>query len=92
MNEPKKVGHAQHLKAVNHPIRREMLKRINDITIISKEDLLQDLMNSNIVEQEEVFDYNMQFLIQAQCVKKFVDNNKISYEILPGGKVIEKFY
>ena len=92
MSEPKKVGHAQHLKAVNHPIRREMLKRINGITIISKEDLLQDLVNSNIIEQEEVFDYNMQFLIQAQCVKKVVDNNKISYEILPGGKVIENFY
>jgi hypothetical protein len=92
MSEPKKVGHAQHLKAVNHPIRREMLKRINDVTIISKKDLLQDLVNNNIIEKEEVFDYNMQFLIQAQCVKIITDNNKVSYEILPGGKVIENFY
>ncbi len=92
MSEPKKVGHAQHLKAVNHPIRREMLKRINDVTVISKEDLFQDLKNSKIVEQEEVFDYNMQFLIQAQCVKMNTNNKKVSYEILPGGKVIENFY
>ena len=92
MSEPKKVGHAQHLKAVNHPIRREMLKHINDVTVISKEDLFQDLKNSKIVEQEEVFDYNMQFLIQAQCVKMNTNNKKVSYEILPGGKVIENFY
>ena len=92
MSEPKKVGHAQHLKAVNHPIRREMLKRINDVTIISNKDLIQDLVNNNSIEKEEVFDYNMQFLIQAQCVKIITDNNKVSYEILPGGKVIENFY
>jgi len=39
MSDPKKVGHAQHLKAVNHPIRREMLKRVNDANIILKKDL-----------------------------------------------------
>jgi hypothetical protein len=92
MSEHKKVGHAQHLKAVNHPIRREILKRVNDASVISKENLLRDLINSKIVEKEDVFNYNMEFLIQAQCVKKLVENNEISYEILPGGKVIENFY
>ena len=92
MSEPKKVGHAQHLKAVNHPIRREILKRVYDSNVISKEILLRDLINSEIVEKEEIFDYNMEFLIQAQCIKKIVENNETSYEILPGGKVIENFY
>ena len=91
MSEPKKVGHAQHLKAVNHPIRREILKRVNDATIISKSDLLRDLIDTEIIAKEEVFDYNMEFLIQAQCVKKFQEENQTAYEILPGGKVIENF-
>ena len=91
MSEPKKVGHAQHLKAVNHPIRREMLKRLNNVSFISKVNLLQDLIDNKILEQEDVFDYNMEFLIQAQCVKKVIKNDQISYEILSGGKVIENF-
>ncbi|TFG02742.1 MAG: hypothetical protein EU542_04255 [Promethearchaeota archaeon] len=91
MSDPKKVGHAQHLKAVNHPIRREMLKRVNDANVILKKDLLSDLINNKIIDQEEIFDYNMDFLIQAQCVKKIMKNNEISFEILPGGKVIENF-
>ena len=92
MSEPKKIGHAQHLKAVNHPIRREILKRVYDANIIPREVLLKDLIDKKIIEQEDVFDYNMQFLIQAQCVKLIKENNKVSYELLPGGKVIENFY
>ena len=92
MSEPKKVGHAQHLKAVNHPIRREILKRVYDATLISKANLLKELINNKIITQEEVFDYNMEFLIQAQCVKELINDNQTSYEILPGGKVIENFY
>jgi DNA-binding transcriptional ArsR family regulator len=91
MSEPKKVGHAQHLKAVNHPIRREILKRVYDANIIARDMLLKDLMNAKIIEQEDVFDYNMQFLIQAQCVKEITENGKMSYQLLPGGKVIENF-
>jgi hypothetical protein len=91
MNSQKKVGHAQHLKAVNHPIRREILKRVNERVIISKHDLLKALISNNIVDQEDVFDYNMEFLIQAQCVKKIIKEDGTSYEILPGGKVIENF-
>ena len=91
MSEPKKVGHAQHLKAVNHPIRREILKRVYDANIIARDMLLKDLMNAKIIEQEDVFDYNMQFLIQAQCVKEVTENGKMSYQLLPGGKVIENF-
>jgi len=91
MSEPKKVGHTQHLKAVNHPIRREILKRVNNATIITKTNLMKDLIDDKIVEKEDIFDYNMEFLIQAQCVRKNLENNETSYEILPGGKVIENF-
>ena len=84
--------HATHLKAVNHPIRREMLRFVNDKTRISREDLLTLLKENDVLDKEDVFNYNMDFLIQAECVKKIEeDSNSITYEILPGGKVIENF-
>ena len=86
------VDHATHLKAVNHPIRREMLKYINDQEKISKQELVKILRENDVVDKEDVFNYNMDFLIQAECVKKLEDSDDlIFYEILPGGKVIEKF-
>ncbi|TFG13264.1 MAG: hypothetical protein EU535_05220 [Promethearchaeota archaeon] len=91
MTEQKKVGHAQHLKAVNHPIRREMLRFINEVNQISKKDLLDMLMQNNLLNDESMFNYNMDFLIQALCVEKIEENNGITYKILPGGKVIENF-
>ena len=42
MPEQKKVGHAQHLKAVNHPIRREILKLVNEEEQILFEKLVDD--------------------------------------------------
>lgn len=91
MGEQKKVGHAQHLKAVNHPIRREMLNFINEVEQISEQDLLEKLKNNEILNDENMFRYNMDFLIQAQCVEKINNENGTSYKILPGGKVIENF-
>jgi hypothetical protein len=91
MVEQKKVGHAQHLKAVNHPIRREMLNFINEFEQISEEELLAKLKNNDILDDKNMFRYNMDFLIQAQCVEKTENENGSSYKILPGGKVIENF-
>ena len=91
MSEQKKVGHAQHLKAVNHPIRREMLKFINEVDQISKKELIDKLIKNNILNDENVFNYNMDFLTQALCVEKIENEHKIYYKILPGGKVIENF-
>ena len=91
MGEQKKVGHAQHLKAVNHPIRREMLNFINEVEQISEKELLEKLSNNDILDDENMFRYNMDFLIQAQCVEKTNNKNATYYKILPGGKVIENF-
>lgn len=91
MGEQKKVGHAQHLKAVNHPIRREMLRFVNEKNKISKEELFEKLKVNEILDKEDIFTYNMDFLLQALCVKKVEDGEKTYYEILPGGKVIESF-
>ena len=91
MGEQKKVGHAMHLKAIGHPVRREMLNFINEVEEISEEDLLEKLRNNDILNDENMFRYNMDFLIQAQCVEKINSENATLYKILPGGKVIENF-
>jgi DNA-binding transcriptional ArsR family regulator len=91
MSEQRKVSHLQTLKAVNHPIRREMLRFVNEVNKISKEDLLSKLKLEKILEKEDTFNYNMDFLIQALCIKKVAEQGKIFFEILPGGKVIESF-
>ena len=91
MTEQKKVGHAQHLKAVNHPIRREMLRIINEVEQLSKKDILNKLIQNDIINDENVFNYNMDFLVQSLCVEKIELNDEVYYKILPGGKVIENF-
>jgi hypothetical protein len=91
MPEQKKVGHAQHLKAVNHPIRREMLKLVNENAEILESDLINKLKENNTIESEDIFKYHMTFLLQTLCVEKIEEENIISYKILPSGKVIENF-
>jgi hypothetical protein len=85
------VDHATHLKAVNHPIRREMLRYVNESRKISRRALMDKLKRENIISDDSVFQYNMDFLLKAECVKKLDENNEIFYEILSAGKVIEKF-
>ena len=91
MAEQRKVRHAQHLKAVNQPIRREMLKMVYDSAEITHEELLKRLTEADIVSDEGVFKYNMDYLLQALCVEKVENDGNISYKILPGGRVIENF-
>ena len=93
MTEQKKVGHAQHLKAVNHPIRRELLRKVYDAPSqeIPHQELLKNLIEEDIVSDENVFKYNMDYLLQALCVEKKETDGGVSYKLLPGGKVIENF-
>jgi hypothetical protein len=91
MPEQKRVGHAQHLKAVNHPIRREILRLVNEKEEILEPDLINKLRESNTIESEEVFKYHMDFLLQTFCVEKNEGEDNILYKILPSGKVIENF-
>lgn len=90
-SEGSKYYHDLYLKAVNHPIRREILKCINDVKRISKNELLKKLIENGTLENESIFDYNMDFLIKALCVEKFEEKGKIYYDITQAGKVIEYF-
>ena len=91
MPEQKKIGHAQHLKAVNHPIRREILKFVNEKEKILEDNLINKLKENNTLDSEEIFKYHMTFLLQTLCVEKIEKEDKIMYKILPSGKVIENF-
>ena len=66
-----------------------MLQIINDSEKISKSELLNKLQEADV--KNDMFDYNMNFLLQTECVKKTDINNNIEFEILPAGKVIEKY-
>ena len=91
MTEQKKVGHAQHLKAVNNPIRREMLRIVNAKEQISEADLLDDLKEEGVLDDLNMFNYHMSFLTQALCVEKLEIEGATFYKILSGGKVVENF-
>ncbi|MFX1237981.1 MAG: hypothetical protein ACFFAS_16090 [Promethearchaeota archaeon] len=91
MTEQKKVGHAQHLKAVNNPIRKEMLKRVNSVGQISEEELLSALKNEGVITDANTFAYHASFLTQSLCMEKVDVEGQTFYKILPGGKVVENF-
>ncbi|UCD01950.1 MAG: hypothetical protein JSV23_02720 [Promethearchaeota archaeon] len=83
--------HSLYLRAVNNPVRREILIIVNNLKRISKKDLLKKLLNEKIIEDETMFDYNMDFLIKAFCINSVKDetNEEIFYEITQSGKIIE---
>ncbi|MHA1491025.1 MAG: hypothetical protein ACTSRI_15425 [Promethearchaeota archaeon] len=87
--EGTKYLHGVYLKAVNHPIRREILNIINKAHRISKNKLLKTLLDNNIVKDEFVFNYNIDYLIKAFCIQSILDGNELYYEITLSGKVVE---
>ena len=70
MPEQKKVGHGQHLKAVNHPIRREILKFVNEKEEILEHNLLNKLKENDTLDSEDVFKYHMDFLLKLYVSRK----------------------
>ncbi|TXT61066.1 MAG: hypothetical protein BAJALOKI2v1_50034 [Promethearchaeota archaeon] len=87
--EGNKYFHGLYLKAVNHPVRREMLKIINKHGKISREKLLKGLLEREIVSKESAFNYNLNYLLKALCVKSEEEQGKIFYQITQEGKVVE---
>lgn len=83
--------HSLYLKAVNHPIRREILEIVNSKKEIARKALLDDLLERSIIPNEGAFDYNMDFLIKAFCIQKAEENDEIFYKITQSGKVVDYF-
>jgi hypothetical protein len=87
--EGTKYLHTLYLKAVNHPIRREILNIVNNVSRISKNDLYNCLIEKQLVNDESSFNYNVDYLIKAFCIKKVEDKGDLYYEITQSGKVVE---
>jgi hypothetical protein len=83
--------HGLLLRAVNHPIRKEILKIVSDFKKISHTELFKKLKNENVLEEENILNYNLDYLIKAICIKiiKDEDLDEISYEITQMGQVID---
>ncbi len=86
--EGSRYYHGLYLKAVNHPIRREMLIKINDKGVISKEELFNHFHSIDSTVDELKFKYNIDFLIKALCIKEHVKENETFYEITQAGQVV----
>jgi hypothetical protein len=87
--EGTKYLHDLYLKAVNHPVRREILEIVNKAKKISKEKLLEILINKNIINDESSLNYNMDYLVKAFCVKIIEEHSKVFYEITQSGQVVD---
>ena len=87
--EGTKYLHGLYLKAVNHPVRRQILEIVNKSKKISKKALLKELIEKNLIQEENQLIYNVDYLIKAFCINSIEDDNEIFYEITQSGKVIE---
>ncbi len=87
--ESVKFLHDLYLKAVNHPIRREILNIVNESKIIAKKQLLNQLLTEKIISDESMFKYNIDFLIKAFCINQIEKDDNIFYEITQSGKVVD---
>ncbi|MEJ2251578.1 MAG: hypothetical protein P8Y70_17270 [Candidatus Lokiarchaeota archaeon] len=86
-----KYFHSLYLKAVNHPIRREILRIVNENVTISKKELLEILKKEEILSDENIFTYNIDFLKRAFCIETEEKEGSVYYKITQEGKVIEYF-
>jgi DNA-binding transcriptional ArsR family regulator len=84
-----KYLHDLYLKAVNHPIRREILEILSERKMIAREELFQKLLEDNIISDESMFNYNIDFLIKAFCLNQIEKVDSIYYEITQSGKVVD---
>ena len=89
--EGSKYYHGLFMRAVNNPIRREILKIVNESKRISKSELFSKLKSENILDDENVFNYNLDYLIKALCINVINNetNGQLSYEITQSGQVVD---
>lgn len=89
--EGTKYIHDLYLKAVNHPIRKEILIIVNNENKISEKDLNDILLEKQIIDDNSTFNYNIDYLIKALCINKIEDNDEIYYTITQSGQVVDYF-
>jgi len=85
--------HDMYLKAINHPVRREVLKAIleTDDKKITEDVLYEELKNKGILNKRDVLKYNLDYLKKAFCIEviKDEDSKNNYFQITQSGKVIK---
>lgn len=89
--EGTKYFHDLYLKAVNHPVRREILTLLSGTDGLSKKILIDRLLERKLISDENMFKYNTDYLIKALCIEIKRDENtgEDIYYITQEGKVID---
>jgi hypothetical protein len=89
--EGSKYYHDLYLKAVNHPIRREILLIVSQYNKISRNELLNTLISKALIIDESVFTYNIDYLLKALCLESTIDEQtrETFYQITQSGKIID---
>ncbi|MFX1320119.1 MAG: hypothetical protein ACFFAQ_00615 [Promethearchaeota archaeon] len=87
--EGTKYLHSLYLRAVNHPVRKQILTIINEAKKISKEKLLKILIENGVINDEFSLNYNIDYLIKAFCIEKIEEKSKIYFQITQSGKVVD---
>ena len=83
--------HGLLLRAVNHPIRKEILKIVNKLKKISHDELFVELKRRNLLDDENILNYNVDYLIKALCINMIKNeaNGQLIYEITQSGQVVD---
>ncbi len=88
--EANRYIHDAYLKAINHPIRREILKLIlENKEGLSEDQLFGQLKEYEVLNQRETLRYNLDYLLKAFCIKTIEKDNHIYYQITKSGKIVE---
>jgi hypothetical protein len=89
--EGSKYFHDLYLKAVNHPVRREILTLLSRNDGLTKKILIDQLLERGLISDENTFKYNIDYLIKALCIqlKRDEDSGENLYYITQEGKVID---
>lgn len=89
--EGSKYFHDLYLKAVNHPVRREILTLLSGKDGLSKENLVEKLLDRKLIKDEDAFKYHIDYLIKALCIelKRDEKSSEEFYYITQEGKVID---
>ena len=89
--EGSKYFHDLYLKAVNHPVRREILILLSKNDGSSQNYLIGHLFEKGLIKDEKMFKYNIDYLVKALCIeiKKDDKTGEDLLFITQEGKVID---
>jgi len=89
--ESSRYYHDLYLKAVNHPIRRSILKYIHQKGTVSKYKLIQYLKDKDLLKNESNLSYHIDFLEKSLCIERVKPTQKAieKYKLRQAGEVIK---